>query len=149
MNLRVRRCVLSRCVSSLRIAGLLGFAVTASAQTLRPPLGHAPGSCAQTDLASAVRIHASTHASPYLNLCDGRALEGNLSLAGSARPLALASRDLDEDGVPDLVSGFSTGSGGSITVHRGNVAALWPYGSAARNGSPAPFFSDARTFSLP
>jgi hypothetical protein len=148
MNLRLRRRVLSLCVSSLWIASLLSFAVSGSAQTLRPPLGHAPASCAQTNLSSATRVHAPTHAGPYLNLCDGHAIEGDLSLAASPRPLSLASGDFDEDGVPDLVSGFATGSGGSVTLHRGNVAALWPYGAAVRNGTPAPFFSNARTFSL-
>ncbi len=60
---------------------------------------------------------------------------------GQARPLAIASADFDGDGVPDLVSGFGAGNGGSVTVHRGNVNALWPYGVANRsNPSFAIFF---------
>jgi uncharacterized repeat protein (TIGR01451 family) len=70
-------------------------------------------------------------------------------LPGSARPLAMAAGDFDEDGVPDLVSGYATSDGGAITIHRGNVAALWPYGAALRSGPPAPFLPTASSFSVP
>lgn len=43
-----------------------------------------------------------------------------------ARPLSLASADFDEDGMDDLVVGYVSGDGGLLTLHRGNVAALWP-----------------------
>jgi len=36
-----------------------------------------------------------------------------------------------------------------ITVHRGNVDALWPYGKAPRNSEPPAFLPDARVFPLP
>ncbi|MBI3950852.1 MAG: hypothetical protein HY314_10415, partial [Acidobacteria bacterium] len=42
------------------------------------------------------------------------------------QPLALASADFDEDGVADLISGYVGPSGGIVTLHRGNVSALWP-----------------------
>src|ERR1700691_5478834 len=66
-----------------------------------------------------------------------------------ARPASLASGDFDEDGVPDLVAGYSTGNGGIVSIHRGNVNALWPYGPALRSGTPPSFLPDARTFALP
>jgi hypothetical protein len=100
-------------------------------------------------VASAVTVHAAAQSSPYLNFCDGQALAGGLSSGVSGTPLALASGDFDADGVPDLVSGFGSGNGGSITVHRGNVQALWPYGAALRNGPPPAFLPNARTFSVP
>jgi hypothetical protein len=96
-----------------------------------------------------VTVHAAQGGAPFLNLCDGHALGANTAQLGQAQPRALASGDFDEDGVPDLVSGFAAGKGGTITVHRGNVNALWPYGAALRNGPPTAFLPDARTFSLP
>ena len=66
---------------------------------------------------------------------------------GSAKPLSLASADFDEDGMPDLVSGFATADGaGLVSVHRGNVDALWPYGRA---GTPPAFLPDARAIAVP
>ena len=91
-----------------------------------------------------VTVHAAQRGAPYLNLCDGRALAAASAPAGQA--LALASADFDEDGVPDLVSGFAAGKGGSLTVHRGNVSALWPYGAALRNGTPPSFLPSPRSF---
>ena len=61
----------------------------------------------------------------------------------------LSVGDFDGDGVPDLASGYAAGEGGRITVHRGNVDALWPYGAALRNGTPPAFLPDARVFTLP
>ncbi|MCS6804450.1 MAG: right-handed parallel beta-helix repeat-containing protein [Acidobacteriota bacterium] len=43
-----------------------------------------------------------------------------------ARPLSLASADFDEDGMDDLAVGYACRDGGLLTLHRGNVAALWP-----------------------
>ncbi len=70
--------------------------------------------------------------------------------ARSAKPLSLATADFDEDGTPDLVSGYATGGGaGAVSIHRGNVNALWPYGAALRNGTPPAFLPDARVVALP
>ncbi len=105
--------------------------------------------CAFANSASAATIHAPQRGTSTLSLCDGYGISGNAAPAGEANPLALASGDFDEDGVPDLVSGFAAGKAGTITVHRGNVAALWPYGAALRNGPSSAFFPNARRFSLP
>ncbi len=73
-----------------------------------------------------------------------RALEQN-----EAQGLSLASADFDEDGVPDLVSGYAYDGRGIITVHRGNVDAIYPNTPEARqrkaNGTftAAPFLSPA------
>jgi hypothetical protein len=38
--------------------------------------------------------------------------------------------EFDEDGMPDLASGYATGVGaGAIVIRRGNVDALWPIGA--------------------
>ena len=110
-----------------------------------------PDPCTAANSSAVVTVHALQRGSQsgVLNLCDGHGISGNAAPVGEASPLALASGDFDEDGVPDLVSGFAAGKAGAITVHRGNVAALWPYGAALRNGPPAAFFPNARRFSLP
>lgn len=60
-------------------------------------------------------MHAPSQAASPLSLCDGRVLSGGTSLPGQVAPLALASADLDEDGVPDLISGFGSGNRGTLS----------------------------------
>src|SRR5437660_2108472 len=78
-----------------------------------------------------------------------RALEQN-----EAQALSLASADFDEDGVPDLVSGYAYDGRGIITVHRGNVDSIYPNTPEARqrkaNGTftAAPFLSPALALEL-
>jgi hypothetical protein len=131
---------------------LLQAAVAQQSATSQP----VSSSCIANSSTGMITVHASQRGSSGLSLCDGFALSTHLnSVAGSkaalgnAQPRALASGDFDEDGVPDLVSGFATGNGGAITVHRGNVDALWPYGAALRNGPPPAFLPGARTFAIP
>ena len=61
------------------------------------------------------------------------------------QPTALASADLDEDGVPELVSAHAAAAGGFVAVHH------WNRGAAARRGdrSPSPSLSAAKAFELP
>lgn len=66
-----------------------------------------------------------------------------------SRPLSLQAADFDEDGVPDLVAGYTAPGGqGVVTLHRGNLAALWPYDARARMEDPAAFLPDARVFAV-
>jgi len=106
----------------------------------------APRSCG---LSGSGMISMHSPRETALSLCDGHAIGGSIAASRSAQPLALASADFDEDGTADLVSGFAEGNTGSVTVHRGNVGALWPYGAALRNGPPEAFFPNARRFSIP
>src|SRR5258708_31287797 len=51
-----------------------------------------------------------------------RAGERNVVAAledGSAQPLSMATTDLDEDGVQDLIVGYGAGEAGIISLHRG------------------------------
>src|SRR5207247_4781834 len=87
-------------------------------------------------------------------------VEFNLAQAVSrAQPLALASGDFDEDGVPDLISAFAGSAGVPpaffITLHRGNVDSIYPntHEAEARKAhgefTDAPFLSPAKVFEVP
>ena len=57
------------------------------------------------------------------------------------RPLALATGDFDEDGMPDLLSGYASGgagaiSAGAIKLRRGNIAAVYPGYIASKSAEP-------------
>jgi hypothetical protein len=45
---------------------------------------------------------------------------------------ALAAADFDEDGVPDLVTGYAAPRGGRLSVQRGNVDAIYPNSAEAQ-----------------
>jgi len=100
---------------------------------------------------------------PWINLeagCDlptsyhGPARLVRILKEGQAHPLSLATADFDEDGMPDLVSGYF-GPDGILVLHRGNVDALYPNSPEAQqhraSGSftPAPFLAPPRVFALP
>ena len=143
------------------ILGLLGMANIAGAQqgaVAYRGVSVAPTVQKSPEESSALVVHAAQRGNPHMNLLDGHAVPTNyVSGANSgsaqmtnAKPLALASADFDEDGVPDLVSGYAASGGtGVITVHRGNVDSLWPYGAAIVNGPPPEFLPNAKVFSLP
>jgi CSLREA domain-containing protein len=73
---------------------------------------------------------------------------GGLGMTGPkfVRPTALATADFDEDGMPDLVSGYAGSVGGFLSIHRGNEGFLWPYKKPLAR---APFWPEARVFDLP
>jgi len=100
-----------------------------------------------------VTIRATGRGAPHLFLRDGQKVATNNVgdwPPSPAVPLALASADFDEDGMPDLASGYAAPNGaGVIAIHRGNIDALWPYGKAPRNSEPPAFLPDARVFALP
>jgi hypothetical protein len=104
---------------------------------------------------------------PWVNWGDGvglpTAYTGAAGLTqvlerGLAQPLALASADFDEDGVPDLVSGYAGPSGGIVTLHRGNLYSIYPNAPQTQDprpktqdfhDQPPPFLSPARVFEVP
>ena len=74
--------------------------------------------------------------------------------AGNAQPLSSASADVDEDGVADLLAGYSTPAGGVVVLYRGNLDAFAPQSNQsflaiARGEFPAPFLPDAQVFKVP
>ena len=115
-------------------------------------------------LSERVTVRTSGASTPTINLSNGRdvltsyqgpeesrlALEQNL-----AKPLSLASADFDEDGVPDLVSGYYYDSRGIVSLFRGNVDTIHPNSPDSRQrqvtGSftESPFLSPALLFDSP
>jgi len=73
----------------------------------------------------------------------------------TTRGLSLATADFDEDGMPDVVAGYDSGSGGSFALHRGNVDAVYPNAPEAQERkkagtfTSAPFLPDADLFETP
>jgi uncharacterized repeat protein (TIGR01451 family) len=59
------------------------------------------------------------------------------------QPLALASTDIDEDGVPDLLTGYGSPGGGLLTLHRGNIDSIYPTTVAANQRKADGSFTDA------
>src|SRR5438552_3588649 len=130
---------------------------------------------ARARLSEQIAVHAAGLGRPLINLGDGHDLmtaysgmsdklqfvEFNLAQAVSrAQPLALASGDFDEDGVPDLISAFAGSAGvppasGFITLHRGNVDSIYPNTREAEERkargefTDAPFLSPAKVFEVP
>ena len=109
-------------------------------------------------------VRASGRGNPSINLTDGRdvitSFTGPSELAralerNQAEPLSLASADFDEDGVADLVSGYSHSGSGVVAVFRGNVDSIYPNAPEAEKRkaggdfTDSPFLSPARVFRLP
>jgi hypothetical protein len=109
------------------------------------------------DARAAVAVYAAHRGNPWINLRDGTPLPLERSgpaalveaLEGSqAQPLALAAGDFDEDGVPDLVSGWRTSSqrapgGGLLTLYRGNLDSIYPDSPQAQARKAAGTFTEA------
>ncbi len=75
------------------------------------------------------------------------ALAANSSEQSSARPLALATADFDEDGTPDLLSGSVNAGVGFLSFYRGNAEAV--YATERRAEPPLPFFPASHFVNLP
>jgi FG-GAP-like repeat/HYR domain len=116
---------------------------------------------ARARLSEAVSIQAAGRGKPWMNMTDGRdlltAYEGSdelrqLMARNQVQPLSLAAGDFDEDGMPDLITGYAGAGGGVITLHRGNVDSVYPNTPEARRRkadgtfSDVPFLSPARVF---
>ena len=108
---------------------------------------------AQSRLSEEVSVRAADRNNSVLKLSDGRdVLTSYVGTSKSrealsqnqAAPLALAAADFDEDGIPDLVSGYAA-TVGLITIDPGNAEAL-NYNS---NTTDAPFISPARAVEVP
>ncbi|MEK6285861.1 MAG: HYR domain-containing protein [Acidobacteriota bacterium] len=120
-------------------------------------------SARHTAEANRVGVHAIGRGNPWIKLGDGVDMQIEYSQAamkqlvdqGQVRPLTLASADFDEDGTPDLISGYASASTGFITHLRGNVDSIYPNSPEAQQRkargefTDQPFLSPARAFDLP
>src|SRR5450432_3834294 len=82
-------------------------------------------------------VHAAAMSDPLVHLQDGYELSGRFGKdaqvsaaieSGLGNPLSLVAADFDEDGVPDLVSGYANGK---LALYRGNPDAILPNSRAA------------------
>lgn len=111
-----------------------------------------------------VRAQIQERAAPTINLSDGRDVvtdyAGPADLVrilkqNQAQPLALAAADFDEDGMPDLITGYMAQGSGIVSVLRGNVYTIYPNSPEAQSRrasgafTDAPFLSPARVFVAP
>ena len=88
-----------------------------------------------TTLKKAVTVQAEGRGKPYFNLRNGHEIEveyrGDWSLTEAlkfdlAQPRSLASLDIDRDGTPDVVAGYSYNGAGLLTIQHGNPDAFAP-----------------------
>lgn len=130
-----------------------------SASNLKAPPAHE-----LAHLGAAATVHSAGRGSPWMNLTDGHdiltAYTGDPALQqlleqNLVQPLAMASGDFDEDGMPDLIIAYAGPSSGVLTLHRGNLDAMFPESPEAKQRknqgefTDAPFLSPARVFRLP
>ncbi|HNC44997.1 MAG TPA: VCBS repeat-containing protein, partial [Acidobacteriota bacterium] len=101
-----------------------------------------------------IPIEGTGHSHPYLNLSQGieTSRGGPAELvrpAGRETPLALASADLNEDGIPDLVTAWSTETGGVIKIHLGNPEGFGGGLTEAEAGQSDSFFPGRLAANVP
>jgi hypothetical protein len=135
------------------------FGATSMVRTEWPPpvkgaLGARPVEInTRTALGQQTSVRPDDANSKIVNLQPGRDLKtqnlaeklvaADIDMA-SARPLTLASDDLNQDGYPDLIAGYGTGNGGFLMVYYGSERAFAPSDAAdlrdqIANRFPEPF----------
>jgi uncharacterized repeat protein (TIGR01451 family) len=152
--------------SQLKVSGAVSLALLITLGCGFAYLARAPKASATrlSHLSQSISVHASGLGSHVINFADGRdvltSYSGPAALTqalqqNAAQPLALASADFDEDGVPDLICGYGQSSSGIISWLRGNVDSIYPNSPEAHKRkiagefTHAPFLSPARVFALP
>ncbi len=113
-------------------------------------------------LSDRVTVRAAGRGAPRMNLTDGR--EVLTSYTGEAEalrqqklaePITMAAADFDEDGMPDLITGYAGPGAWLMTLYSGNVDAIFPNSPEAQQRkqrgefTDAPFISPARVFTVP
>ncbi|HEY3137329.1 MAG TPA: HYR domain-containing protein [Blastocatellia bacterium] len=113
-------------------------------------------------LSDRVTVRAAGRGAPRMNLTDGR--EVLTSYTGEAEalrqqklaePITMAAADFDEDGMPDLITGYAGPGAWLMTLYSGNVDAIFPNSPEAQQRkqrgefTDAPFLSPARVFTVP
>ncbi|MDP9098049.1 MAG: VCBS repeat-containing protein, partial [Verrucomicrobiota bacterium] len=110
-----------------------------------------------TAYAGRVEIRATGPEAGWVHLRNEAAISAQSDPAATGlRSRALASADFDEDGVPDLVTGYANSdTGGTLSIQRGNVDAIYPNspGAQARRDrgefTTAAFLPGSKSFAVP
>src|SRR5512143_1600462 len=99
----------------------------------------------QPVLSQAAPVASSNGLRPIVTRYSGPADLVAMFDQNAVQPLSLATADLDEDGISDVIAGYRTSDGtvGSLATQRGNTAALYPYSAEAHAQRAAAAFSDA------
>jgi parallel beta-helix repeat protein len=102
-----------------------------------------------------VTVHAASKSNSLAHLHDGYELNSD-GQQGLGTPVSLASADFNEDGTPDLVTGYANGK---LVLHCGNPDAIYPQGSLSNphtqqrkaNGrfTEEAFMPDAQAYDVP
>lgn len=125
-------------------------------------------------LGDSVTAHAEGRGNPWVTLRNGSSVP--VQFLGSSksiqqlndnrmRPLSIGSADFDEDGVPDIVSGYAGTKDGVISFQRGDTETIYPNTPeaiadraqlrataglpSASTAEQSPFFVPARAFDIP
>ncbi len=103
-------------------------------------------------IASRVLAQTGQSGRPWVNLSDVRSVPVQFSgpdaarsalNQNSARPLAMASADFDEDGVADFISGYASDGRGLLALQRGNADSIYPNSPQAQSRRSRGESSDA------
>lgn len=97
-----------------------------------------------------ISVQAAGRGMPWVNFQDGYALPSFYPPSDSPtkaptafQPTTLTTADFDEDGVPDLVTGMRSTSGGRLVLYRGNVDSIFPNSPEAQRRKAAGTLIDA------
>jgi hypothetical protein len=127
---------------SLALAAVLLVTATAAPSRAGAPAAALPE--------TRVTILASGKGLPWVSLADGVAAGDASAAKRSFEGRALASADVDGDGVRDLICLYAGAAEASIVVYRGNLAALYPNAPEARGASTdAPLLFDRELAPVP
>jgi predicted outer membrane repeat protein len=109
-----------------------------------------PGAWSQRMNYSSVR-RANEQALPQT--LTGATAELRAGLPSNGRSIAVALADFDKDGVPDLITGYTVGAAGALTLQHGSAAATNPTGkdwvAFTQGHTPLPFNAAATLIALP
>ncbi len=94
-----------------------------------------------------------TSTTPWLRLDSPKSLDSQNSglVTSGMQPRSMASGDLDNDGVPDLITGYAAPTGGQVVLRRGNIYALFPNSREAKlrtEKSDDPFLPNGQTWTI-
>jgi hypothetical protein len=120
-----------------------------------PGPDQAPDAQVLATMSDTATVHAAGRGKPYINFGDGHDLQTGYSATSNgsnalqnATPLAMASADFDEDGVPDLISGYSVEGAGLVVAHRGNIDSIYPNAPEAQHQLTGGVSKEGRPYRL-